>query len=258
MNPADPASVIALTQASLQVKKNKTEVLRILDDALANSPDSPELIATYGLYAETLLNNAQIAEAMYRRSIEINPKNPTTINNLASLIENVNRTEASRLYNMALALGHFDVLCRLRSISMEVQHFGSGGDCSREEDREKAAGAAAAKLLTTALTLEPNNAHVLLNFGALMEDWAENYALAKEIYRKVCQFSPMALRIDPENLNAVAYFSRTLRKEGQYEKATAILKRSLAKHPSDNTLRRELWRVNAQIKIENEKKVRVG
>lgn len=66
MNPADPASVIALTQASMQVKKNKTEVLRILDDALSNSPDSPELIATYGLYAETLLNNAQIAEAMYR------------------------------------------------------------------------------------------------------------------------------------------------------------------------------------------------
>ena len=48
--------------------------------------------------------------------------------------------------------------------TLEVEETAAGG-----EDREKAAGAAAAKLLTTALTLEPNNAHVLLNFGALME-----------------------------------------------------------------------------------------
>ncbi|MFH1679589.1 MAG: tetratricopeptide repeat protein, partial [Candidatus Eisenbacteria bacterium] len=87
------------------------------EHALAGDPDNGRLLNERGMFRKNVLHDYEGAEQCYNRALEVQPNQPTYLNNLAVLIASTATTEeararARRIYERSLELEPRDVMTR--------------------------------------------------------------------------------------------------------------------------------------------------
>jgi Tfp pilus assembly protein PilF len=184
------------------------EAERLYRAGLQAHPRSPLLNGMYGLFLDSIRNNAKGAEPLYRKAVELAPKDSTYLTNLAVFLDNRGRrTEAEQFHQRAVASDPGDAEC-LGNYAMFLE---SRGDIEEAD-----------KYYLKAIKAAPTDSTYLMNYAIFLSDVAKQPSAAEAYYLRAIEADPK----DPVLLVNYAVFLDVLF-EGRSDEAEKLFTRAL-------------------------------